>query len=151
MRRKVVCVLLLFAFLSPLPAESPDTVLVEVVDLLKLQDLLRNTMQQQEIAMQRSSELQKITNASGTELSGLRLDFGKLKQELADLRSISEAQRLEINRLLPLLENQDKISQRQSVLLGATLIKNKRLKVTLMVAIPVAAGAGIIAGWALSR
>ena len=85
-------------------------------------------------------------NSSGQELSGLRLDLTLLRSELRDWKNIPEAQASEINRLLPQLAEQDKISMRQAELLGVTLKSNKWLKMTLCIAVPVAAAAGLIIG-----
>jgi len=140
--------LFLALFCSQLVFSQSDTVLVPMSDLLRLQALLKSSMQQQESAMQQSSELQKIINASETELKGLKLDLTLLRSELKDWKNISEAQASEINRLFPILEEQDRISKRQAELLGLTLASNKRMKITLAIGIPAAVVAGGVITWA---
>ena len=151
--KKLNVFLLLFlpVFCVSLRAQQPDTIPVAVSDLQRLQDLLRNTMRQNENVIQRSAELQRIINASEQELNGLNVNLTQLRNELRDWRNISEAQGLEINRLLPLLAEQDRISKRQAELLGATLAGSKRLKITLCIGIPAAAGLGVLAGMLLSK
>jgi len=152
MKKRLLSWVLLFVLLPPgCWAQSSGTVSVEVSDLLRLQTLLQTMSEQYESATAQSSELQKIINASEKELSALNLNLDRLWHEVQDWTSISEAQASELNRLLPLLAEQDKISKRQAELLGVTLAQNRRMKITLWVGIPAAVLTGSIITWGLTR
>jgi hypothetical protein len=88
--------------------------------------------------------LLELSNSSTEQLTALKSDFDLNERELLFLRSVSERQGSSISVLSKEVEELTRISTRQSSLLTASLLKNKALTISVIVAVPVAFVLGLI-------
>lgn len=113
-------------------------------DLTRLRSLLVKLRLQNRTQIEQYQTLLELSNSSTEQLTALKSDFDLNERELLFLRSVSERQGSSISVLSKEVEELTRISTRQSSLLTASLLKNKALTISVIVAVPVAFVLGLI-------
>jgi hypothetical protein len=135
----------LLAFLSgSLSAQERESSAQEQERLTRLSVLIGKLQLRNRTQSEQYQILLELSNSSAEQLEGLRKDFDLNERELALLRSIGESQGAYINSLLRQIEELTRISTRQSLLLKASLLKNKVLTVSVVVLVPAALVLGLL-------
>jgi hypothetical protein len=78
-------------------------------------------------------------------------DNGNLNSALENLSALLREQGKLLNEQEESSRETRKISEKQAALLGSYIARSRRLKISLLVAVPLAAGAGVLAGVLIRR
>jgi hypothetical protein len=78
-------------------------------------------------------------------------DNGSLKSGLENLSALLKEQGKLLNEQDEASREMQKISEKQAALLGSYISRSRNLKISLLVAVPLAAGAGVLAGVLINR
>jgi hypothetical protein len=138
-----------------LPAQeaplSSGEVLVPQERLLTLLSLIHKLQLSGKTRNEQYEALLELSGGNSEQLKVLKEQYGLSEQDVTLLKSITMTQGEYINGLSKQIAEMNGITQKQSALLKKSLGKTKALRISICIAVPVAAGLGAWGGFALAR